>query len=244
VRKANAHLRVMTAADHEADRKLAARRAAVAAASNPLAREAAEAAAAVAATEAGDATARRQEAEADAERAKHEAEAAASAMADARASLAAAQVAAKEATRRLSPVSVLVSMKDRRVYVRQGLVPVFDAPASVRDPAAPLGTHVFIASSLEGATLGWTVISLPPGPVQEGIRSRHGREAARPGNPELVQENAPSDPAQALERIEIPKEVRERIAELVWTGASFIVSDERLSDETSDDGTDIVVRTR
>ena len=40
----------------------------------------------------------------------------------------------KEALRRAMPVSVLVSKKDRRIYVRQGLAPVFDAPISVRDP--------------------------------------------------------------------------------------------------------------
>ena len=42
--------------------------------------------------------------------------------------------AEKEARRRAMPVSVLVSKKDQRIYVRQGLAPVFDAPASVHDP--------------------------------------------------------------------------------------------------------------
>jgi hypothetical protein len=53
---------------------------------------------------------------------------------DATAASDAAANADKEALRRTSPLSVLVSKKDQRIYVRQGLAPVFDAPASVRDP--------------------------------------------------------------------------------------------------------------
>ena len=53
---------------------------------------------------------------------------------DATAASDAAANAEKEALRRTSPLSVLVSKKDQRIYVRQGLAPVFDVPASVRDP--------------------------------------------------------------------------------------------------------------
>jgi hypothetical protein len=55
---------------------------------------------------------------------------------DATAASDAAANAEKEALRRTSPLSVLVSKKDQRIYVRQGLAPVFDVPASVRDPEA------------------------------------------------------------------------------------------------------------
>jgi hypothetical protein len=39
-------------------------------------------------------------------------------------------------------------------------------------------------------------------------------------------------------------EVRERISELLWTGGSLIISDQPLSSETSDIGTDLVVTMR
>ena len=45
----------------------------------------------------------------------------------------AAANAEKEARRRTSPLSILVSKRDQWIYVRQGLAPVFDAPASTLD---------------------------------------------------------------------------------------------------------------
>ena len=57
-------------------------------------------------------------------------------------------------------------------------------------------------------------------------------------------EGAPPDPAQALERIELPAEVSALISERLWTGGSLIITDESLSDETSDVGTDLVVTMR
>ena len=50
--------------------------------------------------------------------------------------------------------------------------------------------------------------------------------------------------AQALERIEFPGEIFALIAERLWTGGSLIITDEALSDETSDIGTDLVVMVR
>jgi len=50
-----------------------------------------------------------------------------------RSALAKAQATAKNAERRLSPISVLVSKKDNRVYVRQALTPVFEGPVTIRD---------------------------------------------------------------------------------------------------------------
>lgn len=54
----------------------------------------------------------------------------------------------------------------------------------------------------------------------------------------------PSNATQALERIQIPMQVNDRISELLWTGGSLIISDQPLSSETSDVGTDLVVTTR
>jgi hypothetical protein len=162
-----------------------------------------------------------------------------------RLSLAKAQVAAKEAERRLSPISVLVSKKDNRVYVRQALAPLFEGPITIRDRGgASLGTHVYIATShADGSSLDWTVISYPTSRKNvDGTGSRRYREAGEHTKSD-TEETAP-DPARALERIEFPVEVSTLISERLWIGGSLIITDESLSDETSDVGTDLVVNMR
>ncbi len=169
---------------------------------------------------------------------------------EAKAAVAAAEATAKEARQRVSPVSVLISKKDQMVYVRQGLAPLLEAPATVRDPDLPLGTHLYIAAAEQpdGASLKWSVISMPaPSEGRDKTADRKKRKGAR--EEEVAKEpvpvrRPPSSAAEALERIEIPTDVRERIAELVWTGASLIISDQPLSGETSDIGTDLVVTLR
>ena len=82
---------------------------------------------------------------------------------DATSAFSAAARAEKEALRRMLPLSILISKKDQRIYVRQGLAPLFDAPASVRDPETPLGSHLYIATAVEGdgTSLKWSVVSIP-----------------------------------------------------------------------------------
>jgi len=167
---------------------------------------------------------------------------------DAKAACDAAANAEKEALRRTSPLSMLVSKKDQRIYVRQGLAPVFDAPASVRDPETPLGTHLYIATAVEGdgISLKWSVASIPtrfteePGGRMEKKTAPVDEQAEAP--PQLP--GSPSSAANALDRIEIAQDVRDRIAERLWTGASLIISDERLSAETGPIGTDLMVKVR
>jgi L,D-transpeptidase catalytic domain len=161
-----------------------------------------------------------------------------------RADLAKAQALGKEAARRNSPVSILVSKKDKRIYIRQGLASVLEAPAVVREPQIPLGTHLYLATGVQtdGQSLSWTVISLPAQsePEHRGMR----RVRAGDASDERAQLASASNAADALERIDIPADVADRISELLWTGGSLIVSDQPLSDETGDFGTDIVVKTR
>ncbi|MBO0733915.1 MAG: L,D-transpeptidase [Methylocapsa sp.] len=166
---------------------------------------------------------------------------------DAKAAFDAAANAEKEAMRQTQPLSVLVSKKNQRIYVRQGLAPVFDAPASVRDPERPLGTHVYIATAVEGdgTSLKWSVVSIPARfTEQRGDYKRKTasveEQARQP--PEL--HGSPSGAADALERIEIAQNVRDRIAERLWTGASLIISDQPLSGETGPIGTDLTVKAR
>jgi hypothetical protein len=165
---------------------------------------------------------------------------------EAKATLAAAQAAAKDAVQRVSPVSVLVSKKDARVYVRQGLMPVLDAPATIRDPEIPLGTHLYIAAAQDASSLRWSVVSMqsPAGSSEQAsAKSKKSSREERAKQPDAPRQPA-SNAAQALERIEIPKEVSQLISERLWTGGSLIISDQPLSDETGDIGTDLVVKIR
>jgi lipoprotein-anchoring transpeptidase ErfK/SrfK len=144
-------------------------------------------------------------------------------MVDAEATAEAATKAEKTARRGAEAVSALISRKDKKIYVRQGLVPVFEAPVTINDPDSPLGTHLFIATAPgdDGKSLQWTVLS----PPTDGQRLAPG-------------------PSAALDRIELAQDVRDRLSELFWTGGSIIVSDQPPSSETGADGTDLTVRAR
>lgn len=166
---------------------------------------------------------------------------------EAKAASDAAAKAEKEALVRMSPLSVLVSKKDQRIYVRQGLAPLFEAPANIRDPETPLGSHLYIATATEGdgASLKWSVVSMPTQFTE--ARAERRRKTA------LVEERTaaapkprgiPSSAAEALERVEIAQDVRDRIAERLWTGGSLIISDQPPSGETGAVGTDLTVKLR
>jgi len=137
------------------------------------------------------------------------------------------------------PVSVLVSKKDRRIYVRQGLAPVFDAPINVRDPETPLGSHLYIATAAndDGTGLKWSVVSMPE-------QTERGAWVDEQAGLTPTPRRWTSTPAEALERVEIAQDVRDRIAERLWTGGSLIITDQPLSGETGNDGTDLTVKVR
>jgi len=159
----------------------------------------------------------------------------------------AAQATEKDAELRLTPVSVLISKADKRVYVRQGLAPIFDAPASIRDPGRPLGSHLYIASAADenAPSLKWSAISVPA-PREAASSDRRKGKAASDSQDGFYSSysSASSSPEEALERVEIAQDVRDRIAERLWTGASIIISDQPLSGETNNVGTDLVIRLR
>lgn len=149
-----------------------------------------------------------------------------------------AQEGRKELMQPNAPISVFVSAKEKRLYVRQAFLPIYDAPVTIKDAAQPIGTHVFTA--LEGKepnTLRWLAVSVPDNlKPEKSVRAKD--KDAKPAEPEKV-----STAAEALDRIEIPAEVRARIEGIFTAGASFIVSDRGLGDETGE-GTDFVVLTR
>jgi multidrug efflux pump subunit AcrA (membrane-fusion protein) len=148
-----------------------------------------------------------------------------------------ADQAAEDATRRTFPVSVFVSRKTQRLYVRKGNQPIFEGPVTIRNAQAPIGTFVFTALDL-GASgeMRWTVVSMYRNPTRiepapaGSYRPRNARAA-------------PTDvtaAAAALDRITLTQEARDLITEVVLPGSSLIVSDEGPSREIGKD-TDFVV---
>jgi hypothetical protein len=153
----------------------------------------------------------------------------------------------KDPVLRPGPISVYISRKTGRLYVRKGFDEVFDTPVTIAQPARPLGTHVFTA--LQGQSgLRWNVASLPmdrlvkAGKYQMTYTAR-GEQLRK----ELVAPEyeiiPPGNPNDALERITIPDSAVARITALMSAGASLIISDVGLSHETGR-GTDFIVLTR
>jgi L,D-transpeptidase catalytic domain len=145
------------------------------------------------------------------------------------------------ATRKVA-VSVFVSRKLSKLFVRQGFTPLFDVPIRIQDPEQPLGTHVFTVMRFqnEGEALRWTVVSMPE--KSPSIASK-----PRTRDIQIVETvppvSSPDKANAALDRIEIPQDAVERISELLTPGSSLIVSDYRISAETGKD-TDFIVITQ
>jgi len=144
-----------------------------------------------------------------------------------------AQEAAKLAETKLAPVSVLISRKTQRLYVRQAFQPMFEAPVTVRDANQPIGTTIFTAlrSLNDDADLRWGVLAMYK-PERSPSRGKRADERAVT-NGEAAK--------AALERISIPIEVLQRINEVASPGASLIISDEAMHHRETGKGTDFIV---
>jgi len=154
----------------------------------------------------------------------------------------AAVAAAREAARRLEPVTVFISRKTGRMYVRQGFEPVFDVPVTIRDTERPIGTHVYTATGLseDGARMRWTATSATgpePAPEPRKGKGRRGQEDEAPVSRSAAAAHA------VLDRIEMPDESVAKIAAVLSAGSSLIISDHGISHETGR-GTDFVILTR
>ena len=149
----------------------------------------------------------------------------------------AAAEAAREVVLELEPVSVFISRKTQRLYVRRAFQPILENPVTILDADRPIGTHVFTAVQLvKGDTMRWSVVSLdaghPPGVLELDGRVRGGHV-----EPMLTD---PGHAKAALDRIVIPEDALDLIAGMASARSSLIISDEALSSETGKD-TDFVV---
>ncbi len=167
----------------------------------------------------------------------------------------AALTTAREAERKLAPVSVFISLKTQKLYVRQNFQPVFEVPVDIADPTRSIGTHTFTAVDYgeDGQHMRWNVISIaaPSNDYYDGYASYSDSDYDyddydRPRRRQRAVKNSEPQPtdiakaAAALDRITIPPEAVARISELVLPGSSLIVSDEEASKETGKQ-TDFVV---
>ena len=155
----------------------------------------------------------------------------------------------KDPLLRPGPISVYVSRKTGRLYVRKGFDEVFDAPVTIAEPDRPLGTHLFTAlGGKDESVLRWNVASLPvdrtvkPGKYLSTVTPRGEKLRKELVAPEY-EVMPPGDPSAALARITIPDAALARITELMSPGASLIISDVAYSHETGR-GTDFIVLTR
>jgi hypothetical protein len=154
----------------------------------------------------------------------------------------AAAQAASEMARELEPISVFISRKTQRLYVRQAFQPVLESPVTILDADRPVGTHVFTAMErTNGDTdMRWSVVTVDSGRPHGSVVEPHGR--ARAGRDHDVKPilTDPGSAKNALDRIVIPQDALDRIAGMVSPRSSLIISDEALSSETGKD-TDFVI---
>jgi lipoprotein-anchoring transpeptidase ErfK/SrfK len=156
---------------------------------------------------------------------------------------------AKDPMLRPGPISVYVSRKLGKLFVRKGFAEVFEAPITIERPDEPLGTHIFTAlEAHRDGTMRWNVASLPtervvkPGKYLMTMTAR-GEKLRKELVAPTYEAQAPGDPNAALERVTFSDEVLARIAPLMTAGATLIISDLGQSIETGK-GTDFIVLTR
>ena len=160
----------------------------------------------------------------------------------------------KAAAAKATPVTIFISRKQGRLFVRQDFEPLFDVPITIAQLDQPLGTHVFTALEFTGpdhTALRWNVVSLP-GEAQKRARyaedhgryGKHGRGRRPEEDNDIAADPPPQQmPTDILARIEIPPDVVEALSELIVPGSSLVVTDQGLGGETGE-GTDFIVVTR
>ena len=155
--------------------------------------------------------------------------------------------AKEQAALRDRPVSVLLSKKTGLMYVRQLYDDVLQVPIEFEQPEAPVGTHVFTALSYspDGDSLSWHAVTAALHKPTSDRKSGKVSKAKDKEQPKV--ENAanfpPQTPANAIARVKIPDDVRDRLAELLKPGSSIIITDEGKSLETGK-YTDLIVEYR
>ena len=154
----------------------------------------------------------------------------------------AAAEAAHQAARELEPVSLFISRKTQRLYVRRAFQPILESPVTILDADRPIGTHVFTAMERTNrdTDMRWNVVSLDGGHPHDMVEPNRTARGGRGRDVRPVVAD-PDGAKTALDRIIIPQDALDRIAEMASPRSSLIISDEALSSETGNDTEFIVV---
>ena len=117
-------------------------------------------------------------------------------------------------------VSIFISGKERKLFIRQGFEPVYESPVEI-GAGVVLGAHLFTAMAVDARSgvVRWSQVSLP------------------------VKGGANASAAEALEQIQIPEEARIEVGRRLSAGASLLISDQGLGRETGKTATDFILLT-
>jgi hypothetical protein len=153
---------------------------------------------------------------------------------------AAAHDASEEARLDQSPISVFISRKTQRLYVRKNYIPVYEAPVLIRDADKRIGSFVFTAFDYKAdpGKMRWSVVSmykdaLNVPPAEEDYKK--SKVSTEPAVPADI-----TSALSALDRITVTPEAQQYISRVLLPGASLIISDEGMHSETGKD-TDFIV---
>ncbi|WP_375783394.1 L,D-transpeptidase family protein [Bradyrhizobium sp. Pha-3] len=158
-------------------------------------------------------------------------------------------VAKIDVSKRAGQISVFISRKDSKLYVRQNFAPLFEVPVTIAASDRPLGTHVFTAETdkTDANLLRWSVVTLPTrsaARIDVEERASHRRKVAAAAPVEAKPQPATNTPAEALDRISIPADTMAQINEALGTGGSIIVSDLGVNQGETGEGTDFILPLR
>jgi len=124
-----------------------------------------------------------------------------------------------------------------RILVRQNQKPLYEGEVEILTPELPLGSHLISTTGFDEKTYNtnWMVMSLEDR-VQRKLNLRNGKK--------VVQSTARSPLLRSLDRIKMSENTRKVIARLLTPGSSISISDNGISIETSEKGTDFIVLTK
>jgi hypothetical protein len=150
--------------------------------------------------------------------------------------------AAQEAARNLEPISMFISRKTQRLYVRHAFQPTWVSPVTIVDADRPVGTHIFTAMERTGGNAGmrWSAVTLDDGGPRASVTEPPGRARGRISQAIEPISMDPDSAKTALDRIVIPQDALDRIAGMLSPRSSLIISDEELSSE-SGNGSEFVL---
>jgi L,D-transpeptidase-like protein len=156
---------------------------------------------------------------------------------------AAAAEAVQEAARELEPVSIFISRKTQRLYVRRAFQPMWESPVTILDADRAFGTHVFTALEQTGSDMSmrWSAVTVDDGRPRASVVEPQSRGEGGRGRALEPKVSESISAKLALDRIVIPQEVLDRIAGMLSPRSSLIVSDEELSAETGKDTEFVIV---